>query len=627
MVAPIQTRPVLRFGAFEVDLSSGELRHGGVKLKVQEQPFRVLAALLEQPGEVVTREQLRARLWSSDTFVDFEHSLNASIKKLRQALRDDAACPHFIETLPKRGYRFIAAVETNSRAPQASEQTATTHLAHPAARWRSIGRTAFLTGAIGIIVIATVLPVLWKRVAGPVSRHSKIMLAVLPFDNLSSDRSQDYLTEGMTEELITQLGRWNPERLGVIARTSTDLYKGANKSVAEVGRQLSVDYIVEGSARRDGDQVRITAQLIQVRDQTHLWAKEYDRDEHNLLALENEVATDVADEIKVKLSANTKAEIRPVDAQAHEAYLKGRHYWNQLSCKAFEIALPLFENAVQRDPNFALADASLAETYYKEYEFGCRPAEEVIPKAKQAALRAIQLDDQLGEAHAALGVIANGFDWNWVTAERELKLATELSPNNAIAHSWFGALLCQFGEWQRCFAEQRVAKQLDPVAEITNNLAAYMLYLNRRYDDAIEAWRGSLELHPNAALALWGIAGAYEQQGDDVKAAETYLTVEQTGGTSAAALKRLRAAIQRGGLKEYWKEMIRRGAEHNPPDRCSMIDNYAHLHDRQQTLNFLEDGYLEHCRGMVRLKVDPAYDFVRSEPRFQAVLKKMAFPN
>ena len=453
------------------------------------------------------------------------------------------------------------------------------------------------------------------------------MLAVLPFDNLSSDRSQDYLTDGMTEELITQLGRWNPERLGVIARTSTDLYKGANKSVAEVGRQLSVDYIVEGSARRDGDQVRITAQLIQVRDQTHLWAKEYDRDEHNLLALENEVATDVADEIKVKLSANTKAEIRPVDAQAHEAYLKGRHYWNQLSCKAFEIALPLFENAVQRDPNFALADASLAETYYKEYEFGCRPAEEVIPKAKQAALRAIQLDDQLGEAHAALGVIANGFDWNWVTAERELKLATELSPNNAIAHSWFGALLCQFGEWQRCFAEQRVAKQLDPVAEITNNLAAYMLYLNRRYDDAIEAWRGSLELHPNAALALWGIAGAYEQQGDDVKAAETYLTVEQTGGTSAAALKRLRAAIQRGGLKEYWKEMIRRGAEHNPPDRCSMIDNYAHLHDRQQTLNFLEDGYLEHCRGMARLKVDPAYDFVRSEPRFQAVLEKMAFPN
>ena len=627
MVAPIQTRPVLRFGAFEVDLSSGELRHRGVKLKVQEQPFRVLAALLEQPGEVVTREQLRARLWSSDTFVDFEHSLNASIKKLRQALRDDAACPHFIETLPKRGYRFIAAVETNSRAPQASEQTATTHLAHPAARWRSIGRTAFLTGAIGIIVIATVLPVLWKRVAGPVSRHSKIMLAVLPFDNLSSDRSQDYLTEGMTEELITQLGRWNPERLGVIARTSTDLYKGANKSVAEVGRQLSVDYIVEGSARRNGDQVRITAQLIQVRDQTHLWAKEYDRDEHNLLALENEVATDVADEIKVKLSANTKAEIRPVDAQAHEAYLKGRHYWNQLSCKAFEIALPLFENAVQRDPNFALADASLADTFYKEYEFGCRPAEEVIPKAKQAALRAIQLDDQLGEAHAALGVIANGFDWNWVTAERELKLATELSPNNAIAHSWYGALLCQFGEWQRCFAEQRAAKQLDPVAEITNNIAAYMLYLNRQYDDAIEAWRGSLELHPNAALALWGIAGAYEQQGDDVKAAETYLNVEQTGGTSAAALKRLRAAIQRGGLKEYWKEMLRRGAEHNPPDRCSMIDNYAHLHDRQQTLNFLEDGYLEHCRGMARLKVDPAYDFVRSEPRFQAVLEKMAFPN
>jgi len=437
MVAPIQTRPVLRFGTFEVDLSSGELRHRGVKLKVQEQPFRVLAALLEQPGEVVTREQLRARLWSSDTFVDFEHSLNASIKKLRQALRDDAACPHFIETLPKRGYRFIAAVETNSREPHASEQTATTHLAHSAAQQRSIGRTAFLTGAIGIIVIATVLPVLWKRTAGPVSRHSKILLAVLPFDNLSSDRSQDYLTEGMTEELITQLGRWNPERLGVIARTSTDLYKGANKSVAEVGRQLSVDYIVEGSARRNGDQVRITAQLIQVRDQTHLWAKEYDRDEHNLLALENEVATDVADEIKVKLSANTKAEIRPVDAQAHEAYLKGRHYWNQLSCKAFENALPLFENAVQRDPNFALADASLAETYYKEYEFGCRPAEEVIPKAKQAALRAIQLDDQLGEAHAALGVIANGFDWNWVTAEQELKLATELSPNNAIAHSWY----------------------------------------------------------------------------------------------------------------------------------------------------------------------------------------------
>ena len=627
MVAPTQTRPVLRFGAFEADLSSGELRHRGVTLKIQEQPFCVLAALLERPGEVVTREQLRARLWSSDTFVDFEHSLNAAIKKLRQALHDDAACPHFIETLPKRGYRFIAAVENNSRAPHASEQTATTHLTSPAARRRPLRRTAFLTGAIGIIAIATALPVLWKRGAQPGTTHSKIMLAVLPFDNLSSDRSHDYLAEGMTEELITQLGRWNPERLGVIARTSTDLYKGANKSVAEVGRQLSVDYIVEGSARRDGDQVRITAQLIQVRDQTHLWAKEYDRDEHNILALENEVAADVADEIKIKLSAAAKAEIRPVDVQAHEAYLKGQHYWNQLSCKAFENALPLFENAVRQDPNFALADASLADTYYKEYEFGCRPAADVIPKAKQAALRAIQLDDQLGEAHAALGVIANGFDWDWVTAERELKLATELSPNNAIAHSWYGALLCQFGEWQRCFAEQAAAKQLDPVAEITNNLAAYMLYLNRRYDDSIEAWRRSLELHPNSPLTLWGIAGAYEQKGDDVKAAETYLSVEQAGGTSAADLKRLRAAIQRGGLKEYWKEMVRRGAARNPPDRCSTSDNYAHLHDRQQTLAFLEDGYLEHCRGMARLKVDPAYDFVRSEPRFQAVLKKMAFPN
>jgi TolB-like protein/DNA-binding winged helix-turn-helix (wHTH) protein len=626
-VAVQQTNAVhLQFGPFELDLQALELKKRGHRLKLGPHPVKVLALLASRPGELVTREELQRAVWGQGTFIDFELGLNFCIRQLRATLDDDAETPRYVQTVPRRGYRFIAPLRANGAPVRLPKVIATPPPGPVPSRRLPVGRTALFGGAVIFMIAAVTGFMLWKNSGAP-STPSRVMLAVLPFDNLSSNPSQDYLAEGMTEELITQLGKWNPERLGVIARTSSDLYKGARKNVAQVGRELAVDYVVEGSARRDANLVRITAQLIRVRDQTHLWAKEYDRDERNILALENDVATDVADEIRVKLAPGARIEVQRVDAQAHEAYLKGQHYWNLLSCQGFGQALPLFKDAVQHDANFAVAYASLADTYYKQYEFGCRPAEEVIPKAKQSALRAVQLDDQLGEAHAAVGLIASQYDWDWDRGERELKLATELSPNNAIAHSWRGAVLCELGEWQRCYAEQKKANELDPVALITNNIAAFMLYLDHRYDDAIDAWQKSLELHRNDAGTLWGIARAYEEKGDGFKAAETYIRVDELDGRPAAELERFRAAIQRDGVKGYWNEQLHLAVRGKPSDSCDMIEIYAHLGDRQQTLDYLERAYSQHCQGMARLNIEPLYDFVRSEPRLRAVLRKMQFPN
>jgi TolB-like protein len=314
-----ETVAIQRFGAFELDLRSGELRKKGVRIRLQEQPFEVLTVLLQRPGEVVTREELRSAIWPADTFVDFDNSLNTAINKLREALGDSADSPRFIETLPRRGYRFIAPVN-GVKPVSASKQLAT----------------------------------------------GKIMLAVLPFDNLSGDREQEYFSDGLTEEMINQLGRLHPERLGVIARTSAMKYKHANKGIDQIGSELGVDYVLEGGVRRAGEHLRITAQLIQVTDQTHLWAESYERDLRDALALQSEVALAIASEINVKLTPQQRtrlANTRPLIPAAYEAYLKGRFYWNKRTADGVKKGIEHFEKAIEKDPSCPLAYVGLADSY------------------------------------------------------------------------------------------------------------------------------------------------------------------------------------------------------------------------------------------------------------------------
>jgi TolB-like protein/DNA-binding winged helix-turn-helix (wHTH) protein/Tfp pilus assembly protein PilF len=624
MQVPATDSRQARFGAFVVDFASHELRHNGCRIKLQEKPYQILSILLQRPGELVTREEVRQKLWHSDTFVDFEHGINTAMRKLRDALVDNAEQPHFIETLPKRGYRFIAPIEVSASLVHSSGVQALEPEANPIANrwWKS--RTIWLFAATTLAVLAITSAVLWRSPQSA-GAQTRIMLAVLPFDNLSADPSEDYFAEGVTEELITHLGRWNPERLGVIARTSSDVYKHASKTVAQVGRELGVDYIVEGSARRDGKQIRITAQLIQVRDQTHVWAKAYDRDAGRVLALENEVAADVANEISVKLSPGAHLNSASVDPEAHENFLKGQYYWHQLTCRGFETALPLFENALRRDPTYAAAEAALAATYYKLADFGCRPRLEMIPKAKSAALKAVQLDSQMAEAHAVLGIVADQYDWDRKTAERELKLATRLDPNDALAHIWYGAILCQKGRQELCLAELRKAHELDPVALITNIVNAYMLYYARQYDSALDALHKTLELYPDSGLAYRLRGEIYERKREHGKAADAYLKARKLGGQPAAVLGRYESAITRHGLKGYWTEELREATGRNPPNHCATIPIYAHLIDKVHGLGALERGYREQCVEMSGLRVDPLYDFLRSEPRFEAALEKIGF--
>ena len=387
----------IRFGVFEVDLRAGELRKKGLKVKLQEQPLQVLQILLENPGEVVTREELQRRIWPSDTFVDFDHGLYNGIKRLREALGDSADTPHYIETLARRGYRFIGRLDP-----------------------------------------------------GPTCTPSPIRsLAVLPLENLSRDPEQEYFAEGMTEALITTLAKIG--ELRVVSRTSAMQYKGVHKPLREIARELEVDAIVEGSVPRAGRRVRITAQLIDTAKETHLWAESYERDLRNALALQSEVAQAIAREIRVKLTPVDQArfaEVHPVDPEAYEAYLKGRYHWNRRSAEGLGKAIQYFQQAIAKDPTYPAAYAGLADCLsilgwwsYVSPDDGCG-------KAKGLAQKALEIDPSSAEAHASLAWATMLYDHNFALAEKEFERAIELNPRYATGHQWFGLYLALMGRYE-----------------------------------------------------------------------------------------------------------------------------------------------------------------------------------
>src|SRR6478752_3418748 len=431
---------ILRFGSFEANLQAGELRKQGLKVRLQDQPFQILAMLLERPGELVTRQEIHQKLWPADTFVDFDHGLNNAINRLREALGDSAGTPRFIETLPKKGYRFIGQVTGDEPPAEAEYQPAEgTPVAKPVpipgnieeeskARPRFLVITLVCCFALALAVIAFLG---WRRIrAGPPLGSGYVMLAVLPFQNLSGDPSQDYFSDGLTEEMIAQLGALSPDQLGVIARTTTMTYKHSSKSVHQIGSELGVGYVLESSVRRDGDQVRISVQLIRVHDQVHLWTHSYDRHISHSIELQEEVAKAVAEQIEVKLSPAYRGRTNPhhLDAEANEAYLRGRYFWNQFTPEGYRKAISYFQQAIERDSNFAEAYSGLADSYSFLVVTDSIPASEGNPKAREAARRAVALGLNLAESHASLAVALGRSEWNWSGAEDEYKRAIALNP-------------------------------------------------------------------------------------------------------------------------------------------------------------------------------------------------------
>ena len=436
MATKAKSREVVVFGDYEFDCRTGELRRYGTTLRLQPQPTKILAILVCRAGEIVTREELTEQVWGSDTYVDFEHGLNFAIRQIRSVLDDDASAPRYLETVPKRGYRFVAAI--SERAQPKAEGLAT-----PVPRNISVRLlvASFLLLIVSLAFSAVIR--LWPRKG--VSNHKIDSLAVLPLRNLSNDPEQEYFSDGMTDELIADLAKVT--RLRVISHTSVERYRDAKRPLPEIATELGVAAIVEGTVMRSGDRVRITAQLIDARSDQHVWAGSYERDFRDLLGLQDEVSTRIASEIGSTLAGSEKASSakRTVDPAAYDEYLKASFYFDHMTCRSFEKALAYFQDAIAKDPNFAPAHSGLADTYFNLGDFPCRQTEPYT-EAEAAALKAVALDGGNADAHAVLAKIAFSRDWNWSKAGQEFSMAVQLDPNDAGVHSAYGLYLVAMGE-------------------------------------------------------------------------------------------------------------------------------------------------------------------------------------
>lgn len=611
---------LIRFDSFEVDLRAGEVRKRGYRIRVQDQPLRVLEILLEHPGQVVTRDELQRAIWPSDTFVDFDRGLNNAVKRLREALGDSAEQPRYVETIPRRGYRFIAPLtEIAGRVPQVRPQVRTTAFAHPK-RW--------LAASGSVLLVATLVAAMYiRRPKASLTQAAagKIMLAVLPFENLSGDAEQEYFSDGMTEEMVAQLSRVNPERLGVIARTSAMHYKGTKQTVAQIGRDLGASYILESSIRREGNRIRVTAQLVRTSDQTHVWAQNYDRDARELLPLESEVAQSIAREINIKLSTAGLAHsdrIQPVSPEAHEFYLKGRYFWNKRTEEGFWKGIEYFKRAIDKDPTYAQAYVGLADSYILLGPNDILPPNKVYPLAKSAARKALELDDNLAEAHTSLGFVKLLYDWNPAEGEREFRRAVELDPNYPTAHHWYAYDLAATGRLDEAVVEIGLAQQLDPLSLSINADAGQILFFARRYDDAIAQCQKSMDLDPSYSHVYWYLGLIYEQKGMSHRAVQAFL---RDRGPLAVSPENV-AATGTLEIGDYWRRRLSsleaQSAKHYvSPFSLAVV--YARMGDRENALANLERAYAERYPSMVFARIEPVFDGLRRDARFQALLKRI----
>jgi TolB-like protein/DNA-binding winged helix-turn-helix (wHTH) protein/Flp pilus assembly protein TadD len=629
MGVPAESKHSVRFGEFELDLRTGELRTNGRRVILQEKPFRILAALLDRPGEVVSREDLTRRLWPAGTFVDFELGLNKAVNRLRDALEDQAENPRFIETLPRKGYRFIGSIEapTVGSPPGSYPQ--------PVAAPLETGRKGWPVSATASTGIAIFLLVLlsgffaWKYGSSPQTASPSIRsLAVLPMENLSGDPALDYFADGMTDQLITNLGKLSSLR--VISRTSVMQYKGVHRSLPEIARELKVEGIVEGTALKSGSHVRITAQLIEASTDRHLWAQSYEGDVSDLLNLQNQVAIAIADEIRIKLTPQEQISLRSgavVNQEVYENYLRGRYLWNKRDGGGLEKAVEYYERALQFDPNYAPAYAGLAQSYVLLAGLN-EPIDDLISKGESAAHQALKLDPSLAEAHTALALLTF-HKWNFSEAEREYQLAVTLGPNYATGHDWYGdGFLVLMGRFDETDKEMKQALALDPVSRIIATDWGQVLRFERHYEDADRELSKVLEMDPEFSEALEerGLVrlheGKYEAALADLGAAKqvdnTPRRLAHLGYGYGVAGKRAQAKLV---LRELQAQSAR---TYVGPWDVAIV--HIGLGENDEALVWLEKAYQERSADCIAFKVEPMYDPLRSSPRFHDLMRRIGLP-
>jgi TolB-like protein/DNA-binding winged helix-turn-helix (wHTH) protein/Flp pilus assembly protein TadD len=617
--------PSVRFGDYQADLQTGELRKNGRKIRLSGQPFQILTFLLEKPGELITREELRSRLWPDEVFVDFDHSLNAAVNKLREALCDSTDDVRFIETLPKRGYRFIGRIEVGDQPPlhQAVaiplEPTApplTKGLnGPPITRKYAVALTAILLAGL-----LTSLFLYSRR--GPAPSASLVppiqSVAVLPLVNLTGNPDQEYFVDGMTEALTTELGKLNTLR--VISRTSAMRYKQTKKSVPEIARELNVDAVVEGAVQRSGERVSITAQLVYAPGDRHLWAQSYEHDVRDVLSMQREVAEQIAYEVQAKiLPHDSRSAAHKVNPEAYENYLLGRYAWENRSKESLFRALTYFRRALDKDPSFALAYAAEAEAYIPLVGSGLMPPPEYLEKASVAATKALALDDSLAEAHNALGAVFLN-QYRWQDAEREYKRAIELNPNYATAHLWHGFLLEALGQYSASLAERELAHKLDPLNFTASGAIGTSYFYLGEYDQAIAEYKRALESNPEFSWTHADLGEAY--------LAKRMYPEAITELTKAGALDKLGYAYALSGNKAKAREILKKLNEESKSRYVSPVSQarvLTGLGKNEEAISWLEKAERENA-ALHHLNVDPAFAPLRSNPRFQQLLKRMEFP-
>lgn len=635
-----------RFGPFEMDLRAGELRRHGVRIRLQTQPFQILEMLLERPGEVVTREELRQALWPGDTFVDFDHGLNNAINRLRAALGDSAESPRFLETLPRRGYRFIAAVESMpSAAPRdsgahvgnssttppatASDKLAALPVKSSKARLWPRRWIAAGVGAAALFVLLVTLNSrgLGQRFLRPSTARRIESIAVLPLENLSGDPSQEYFADGMTDELITNLAKLGAVR--VISRSSVMQYKRTRKPVAQIGRELNVDAIVEGTVTRSGDSLRITAQLIRTASDQHLWADEFRGDLRDVLTLQSEVALAIAAQVRAKLTQQQiqLTNSRTVNSEAYEYYLKGRYSFSERwSKEGDDNAIRYFGMAIEKAPDYAPPYAGLAHVYalgsFEGMELSPR---EAWSKGAAAAKKALELDDQLAEAHIAMANIRFRFDWNWPEAEREFHRGLELSPNDALGHASYSGFLGVMGRFDEAMAEARRAHELDPLSPSVSMGMSWIYSWSRRQDEAIAELCKVLQLDPNFSAAHSALARSYEEKGMYEEAVSEELKTEALTGGSPEQIESLRNIFAASGVRGFWENRLeweRRQLNH--PRYFVIARLCVRLGRTDEAFDWLEKAYRARYPNMPNIKVAALWlDPVRSDPRFTELLRRV----
>jgi TolB-like protein/DNA-binding winged helix-turn-helix (wHTH) protein len=596
--------PVYRFGPFRLDSRTGEISNNGTKTQLREQPFQLLLALLEKPGELVAREDLVRRLWPAGTFVDFDRGLNKAVLSLREALGDSAENPQYVETLPRKGYRFIAPVASDQQERPVEPAPPLPLRASRSGLW--IAALAVL-GALGF-VLAINLGGLRDRITNRLRPNSQITaLAVIPLENLSRDPEQEYFADGMTDELITDLAKTASARM--VSRTSVMRYKGTKKPVREIGRELGVDAIVEGTVTRSGDRIRITAQLIQTATDMHLWAETYERDTREVLRLQREVATDIANRISSVVQPLDPP--RRVNPQAYGLYLKGRDYFYRYSDQGWQQAIEHFNRAIEADPQFAPAYSGLVGGAY-----GAIPTQEALTHGKSAAVKALELDDKLASAHYALATAYTWYDWDWPAAEKEFQIGLALNPNDALGRNWHAGYLSVLGRHDEAIDEEERACELDQLLLIFKANLVRSYYWARRYDEAIAQARRALQLNPRFGVALFWLEGSLRHKGmfkEAVALRQAVTTPEQARVIAQKFKKNAFASL----LREEG-EKFKNGGALVEAARC-----YVAIGDKETALSLLEDCHQRRCSSMVTLKAEPDFDNLRSDARFQDLVNRI----